>query len=424
MLPQYHNISNSKVYSFPIVGFLIVSIISLALAGYPLVAAISTLTDFSNRAMSICYRVFYFIICSITIYYYFVNKIKIKRDWIWLPLLMFWFAYLLRLSFDTYVNPINLSHEPYEYWIWVIGGSLIPMLALMGQMNKPLIIRAMNWSFILLTLSSILTLIAFSDEMTKGLAVSLESGRLSLRSLNPIAVGHLGGSLIIVSTMMLVMRVNEITSNLSNAIYLIAFALGLGLMVTAASRGPIVATVFALVIFVMSKIGRRHAITSMLSIGALAITSFYFTISIDEFTGFKPITRIIGSLQLSDDPSINIRLQAYYGAWQQFAGSPFIGSAIEEKTIGFYPHNLILEAFMATGVVGGFAFLILLGYAIISAWKLLRTESSFYWIALLFLQYFMGAMFSGSIWSSTTMWILMAGVFSLARYQNCSIRYV
>ena len=46
------------------------------------------------------------------------------------------------------------------------------------------------------------------------------------------------------------------------------------------------------------------------------------------------------------------------GAVNQFFESPVFGSFLEEKIFKEYPHNLLLESFMATGILGGLLFVI------------------------------------------------------------------
>ncbi|MES2773469.1 MAG: O-antigen ligase family protein [Bacteroidota bacterium] len=61
-----------------------------------------------------------------------------------------------------------------------------------------------------------------------------------------------------------------------------------------------------------------------------------------------------------NDLSAVERVDSYGGAYKQFIESPLIGDFLEEKQTKQYPHNLILEAFMALGIFGGVLFIIIL----------------------------------------------------------------
>ena len=43
-------------------------------------------------------------------------------------------------------------------------------------------------------------------------------------------------------------------------------------------------------------------------------------------------------------------------AWQDFKNNPVIGSQYVGTYDNFYPHNIIIEVFMATGIIGAFCF--------------------------------------------------------------------
>lgn len=385
---------------------------SLALAGYPLVASISTLTGLPNRLMSISYKLGFLSICGIVFFQLASNRLKMCRSWIWFPIIGFWVLYTLRMIFDTYLNPISLSQEPYEYWLWAFGGSLVPMFAFMGRFGREASLTALKYSFVVAGGASVLVLAAFSGEMFHGITTSVDVGRLSLSVLNPISVGNLGGTVIILSVSIWLHKPKQNNHWFWMASCLFSISLGLGLLLAASSRGPLLATFFALGVLTISKMRLRQAFWFSLFIPLLLVVLVNIATVIEEETSFNPIQRVMGPSEYSLDESVSIRLQAYAGAWDQFLESPIIGSALEERTTGFYPHNLILEAFMATGIFGGIAFFSLLAVAFFGAWKLIKSGGPFLWIGLLFLQYLIGSMFSGSLWGSSTMWVLMAGVFA------------
>jgi O-antigen ligase len=100
---------------------------------------------------------------------------------------------------------------------------------------------------------------------------------------------------------------------------------------------------------------------------------------------------------------------------EQFITHPIFGDSILEKTTGFYPHNLVLEGFMATGLIGGISLLVwILGVALCSL-RLLSRGGESGWIALLSLQYLIGAMFSGGTWQQASMWGFGAASIALAQ---------
>ena len=69
---------------------------------------------------------------------------------------------------------------------------------------------------------------------------------------------------------------------------------------------------------------------------------------------------------------------------------------------------------MATGVVGGATFLLLLVAGTFAALRLVRAVGDAAWIGILLLQYLIGAMLSGAVYAGTTLYPLLAAGVALA----------
>ncbi|MBA3285875.1 MAG: O-antigen ligase family protein [Nitrosopumilus sp.] len=80
---------------------------------------------------------------------------------------------------------------------------------------------------------------------------------------------------------------------------------------------------------------------------------------------------------------------------------------------GSYPHNFFLEAFLATGVVGGVLYVCLVFYSIYKCYNLIKQDHGSSWILLLYLQMICFGMFSTGLYSSQDFWILLFFVFSI-----------
>ncbi|MDH3589548.1 MAG: hypothetical protein OEQ74_09105, partial [Gammaproteobacteria bacterium] len=131
--------------------------------------------------------------------------------------------------------------------------------------------------------------------------------------------------------------------------------------------------------------------------------------------GFSSVSRIVGLIELGgSDLTASIRLSLMRTAWAEFLSSPLVGSGLEGHRVGFYPHNAIVEAFMATGIVGGIALLAVLASAGLSAWRLLTQQAGSGWTALLCIQYIVAAQFSGALWGAGAMWSFIGAVFAVS----------
>lgn len=92
-------------------------------------------------------------------------------------------------------------------------------------------------------------------------------------------------------------------------------------------------------------------------------------------------------------------------AIDQAVRNPLLGSAYTELQTGQYPHNLLLESFMALGVVGGVLLLFICLRAGFRAAVRLRLGELL--LPLLFVQYFVGAQFSSSLWGAEAFWAIV-----------------
>jgi O-antigen ligase len=95
-------------------------------------------------------------------------------------------------------------------------------------------------------------------------------------------------------------------------------------------------------------------------------------------------------------------------AWREYLDHPWFGSSIVERNALIYPHNAIVEAFMATGTFGGSAFALLVLAAIYRAVRLIRRDPGTAWIPICFFQQLIGAMFSGGLYGNVPLWGMMA----------------
>jgi O-antigen ligase len=115
---------------------------------------------------------------------------------------------------------------------------------------------------------------------------------------------------------------------------------------------------------------------------------------------------------MARDRSASMRIELMTSAWHGFKAQPLFGSGFEERTSGYYPHNVVVEAFMATGMLGGVIFLLLIAMTLRAALRLMLARDSQSWLAVLCIQYLVAAQFSGALYASMPMWGLMCATMS------------
>ncbi len=385
----------------------------LTIAGYPLISSLPLILKVDSQVVSIPYRAFVLGLSVVIIFsYVFGEKHNYKGIFLF-PLFVFWSLYILRLLSDTILFPIYLGREVSTYYLFTFGVCLIPMLAFLVNVDKKTLKRMFNMTVIVISLACIFSLYLSWLGIIAGVNErSLAVGRMYSETLNPISLGHLGASLAIISSLYLLLNRTKLSLS-SNLLFGLFLILGLFAVGVAASKGPALALVLCLMILIFSELQLRNSLTILIFVTLLSIIIYTGAQYIEEKLGFTLITRIQGAADI--DESTGSRMRSFTDAWNQFLDHPLLGSALEELNTHFYPHNVVIESFMATGIIGGIAFCLLIVMSMMAAFQLIRTNSiSYSWIALLYIQYLIAALLSGSLWGSGTMWGLMAGVITLS----------
>ena len=387
----------------------------LVIFGYPLSVSLALFFDVQSGAVALAYRTLVLVYALLLIGRSFFVGHGLARTYAWFGIVFFWVLYLLRLTNDALLAPDSFDRPASEYAFLAVGAALVPSLACLTSFSETQAAKAPRNS-ILIGLGAVLLLMYTLRAFHLDTLTTAERTRFGVLNLNPIYVGHLGASLALSALVLLKERVRDTRFARSSVLLLVAGS-GLLLLGISASRGPLIALLVCLLVLATTSPGltplrrmRRAAL-----VGAFAGLALLLLSLAEERFGYVAASRVAALLSGADDPTSQFRLNAYSGAWTQFLESPWFGSSLEEKSTGQYPHNVVLESFMATGIFGGAVFVILLVGATFRALCLLRREHSgpyAPWVAILFVQYLIGANLSGAIWSNSAMWCLLAAVYA------------
>ncbi|MBN3894909.1 MAG: O-antigen ligase family protein [Nostoc sp. NOS(2021)] len=392
---------------------------SIALFGYGIIA--SSIKDAStSRLTTIPYRA---IVISLSILVLLFIKKKTnasnntktnKQKKVSLSLLVFIFIifYTFRIIYDLGYNDL-LVKESSEYLLNWFGICLIPGITfLFLDLKSSKKYLYLSWMF--LTLASILALpLIAQGQVSKTFT---EQGRLGGEAFNPISLGHQGGSLLLISLYVLLNRESS-KNRITKILYIFSLVTGLILLFFAASKGPIIAIIVCVCLLLVSL--QRQGVNIFKISGIIVIVAIFaniaFSFSIDSGSGLLERFSSLLNGDDFDDSRFVQRPELYQKASELITEYPIFGYGLEIPNLG-YPHNLILEAFLATGLLGGSLFVIIYIYAAIKAIGIIMAKnSSWSWLGLLYIQYSIGTMFSGSLYGSYTFWYLLFAIFGLKK---------
>lgn len=381
---------------------------ALVIAGYPIVASLVSLLGIESRVATVPYRV---VVIAFGVLVAYLASIYNWGRWYrgagWVFFGAFVALYVLRLIIDTVVSPIPLRLPPEEYWLQFFAVCMIPsipfLVAPSGRVQRAGF-HAVLYTAIIAGAMSVFVGIG-RDPVDSAV---LEGGRIGSDVFSPIYLGHLG------VTLMLMAVTQLIRQSLRGRYWVwtsgVATMLGASLLAMSGSRGPVLALVVSLTAVGFAyrrEYGGRIALASLL---VMALT-FGLLIYAEKEFGFNSLTRLEMTLDQAADESILERREIMSNAWDQFLESPLIGSAVEERVYAFYPHNVFVEAYMATGVLGGAAFAALLLMTGWAAYRAFRTDAI--WIALIYFQQLIFGQSSGGLYFANVMWATMASVLAV-----------
>ena len=235
----------------------------------------------------------------------------------------------------------------------------------------------------------------------------ITSGRISTEKINPISLGHLCVTLLVLNFGLYTCLTRNYKRNILLAL---SSLVSLGVLMATMSRGALLAFLL-LVFYIIIVKGKVRILLFTMIFGICSLILMSVIANYFDFIDFDKIFGSYAKVGSSSDQSAQIRFSSYIGALNQFSENYLLGGVIEERSTGYYPHNIFLEILMSTGVLGGILYLMILVFTIFKVF-MLKNDSYGLVISLLFLQYFVGSMFSGSVYNNNTFWYLLICILS------------
>ena len=359
----------------------------LSLVGYPLLGLIATVMNWESSIVSIPFRAI-MLVASLVVILQAAARSPWWRGNRWL--LLFWFAYLVRLLWDLLVVGVPGAAEALGVFLTI---TLLPSLAAGLAATRGLSGRDTAWRLVVVggaVCTLAIAIYAFGWGAAQTLSAEVTLGRLAFEAVNPITLGHVA-----TTTLIAVLCLTQRGVPPARLVALIAIGAAAGsCLLLAGSRGPMLALTVCSLVFALAT-GRWRWIVLMSLLILPEVLNPEGAIWARIATG-------------GEDESSLERLVLQANAIAQFIDNPVLGSAFTELELLTYPHNLFIETAMALGLVGLALLSVLAGRVGRCAWRSVHSGELLF--ALLLLQYFVAAQFSGAIWGAAPLWICVAVV--------------
>lgn len=363
----------------------------LALNGYPLAAAVTTILEIEGPTISYIFRALVILMCM-TVFAH-AATLRALRPF---PVVigLFLFLYLVRLLVDTFVR--GLFDADYAL-LFFLGITLVPTITLACAATL-FDERKVASAMVMVAGAGVVSIMLLNTfQISAGTTEFEETRRLSFSALNAITVGYTG-LFTIIGAAALWPRVNSSTRLLLVPL----MVLGAITMVQAASRGPIVAAFACIAAVAMAK--RKWYVFAIFLAAAVYGADYAAGANFEIIERFQ---------DLAGDRSANERLLLQTLSIELALASPILGHAYVETYTFFYPHNLLIESGLALGLVGFGMMLFFQIQFLLFVRQLLREGHLL--LPMLLLTALVNANLSASIWGAADFWILGSVTYFLMR---------
>lgn len=333
-----------------------------------------------------------------------------KHDTFWTLLFIYLAMLLVRLLID-YVIPwqgMFLYKSPLTILFFYFFPILIPAIFFY---RKRVVIDTEKTIWIISCVVFACLLASYNSIMQGNVMLSNDGRYDSGFGVFSIAFGQYGTSLVLMSIYLFTQNKHNFKL-IKNIILGLFILIGLLSIVFAGSRGPFMALAVCLFLWVVSKfnISAKSVFIIILSLIAFVYIEdiLYFINDQLKANDINSFSRILDTVFADNGLSEHTsgRDHLYVEAWELFLDNPIFGNSlfIPGK---IYVHNIFIEQFMATGIIGGLIFILINIIAVKRSIKIIRHDSKFAIIPILFVQNLIFGSLSVTIISLPAYWLFL-----------------
>ena len=305
--------------------------------------------------------------------------------------------YFVRIRVESMKGSGDLYLAPEQFFAYFLSFVFLPFILISAtRMDHRIHQLAPRWIFATSVVFVGLTVLFYREYLGQvsrlSLAMAQGDGYIS-----PLALSYVSA---LVLAMIVVFWLHN-KKTLRQRVYLsVLIVLLLIPFFLGASRGAVVALAVVGGFFIVVQRGLKYRIQLLLgSVLVLAVALYA-----QEYLGTGVFDRMANLLRdIETGSATAVRLVMWRDGWEQFLEAPFFGNSLQLETFRFHPHNMFIEVFIATGVIGMVAFIGFLVGVFWSAVTIVRDWPNQAWVVVVFLIGFVNNVFSGSISAAATM---------------------
>ncbi len=299
-----------------------------------------------------------------------------------------------------------LFRPPIEILLYLIVYSIFPFLFFSQEKKRKhydIIFISIISSGVIL---SILSFLLYGEILLAGYTrISAAIGNYDFALLSPLSLSYSGALLIGIATSKLLF-----TPNVKNKLLLYtSIVVGLIPFFLGASRGSVLALIIPFLFVLLIRRNKKELIyTSIISVFIIP-----FLILLAENLGSGVFARLFAlQTDIEAGASSTIRLVRWELNVEQILSAPILGDSIY-SVMPPYPHNVLIEVLMATGILGFIPYITLIIISIKKSLNIIKYRDDLIWIVILYWLGFIESMFSGAVYSVILFWGGLGLLFSV-----------
>ncbi len=327
-------------------------------------------------------------------------SIKMNRT-TWL-LTGFWAMLLLRLFYDLEVRSdfFLLPGESFRVWLYALLLCLYSGLSVAYSYREIDLRLAFRLTALALTVSLVLSLV--NNPLLLAASEDIARRMDGNAALTTIAFGQLGITAIIIGAFMMRSEQNILVRYVLSAFLLI---IGMLISLRSGSRGPLLCLI-AIIVFATIAHTKKLSNGILLSLFFACLVFLFYNGILALISRIAPVLveRLLYSTS-NEERAILLR-----EAWEGFLSHPVLGdrfAIIHSDGKFIYSHNMLLDALMGTGLIGGAVFLVMYVSATIDSYKLVKLRPESTWIVLVLIQHMTAGMTSSAFYLKPVITILI-----------------
>ena len=360
---------------------------------FPFVIMFNYVFDIREGYVSILFRFINLLIALIVVFHAVYLALRNKSQYtinkFVLILLLFYLFYSFRVLIDLEVYELHslTTYSKSYFYMYLIGILIIPGCAILLLKDFDCFHFFKQLELFLIVFNILIFVFYLvSIFIEKRIIFRFWLINDGFEFLNPITIGSY-------SALLLILIHRNVFKKLK---YFLIFNLCLINLLIAGSKGPMVS--FLVVFFLSFLFNSKYYFKNSFDFLCNIVFLFLMIISLFIVFGSSLISRV-GNV--SSDESTQVRTAVFQNAIDQFCDNSFLGSHFLVLKSKMYSHNIIMDILLATGIFG----FVLLLPVFLKAFSIFWKDRFSSPITLIFLYLFIMSFFSGSIYSSSELFL-------------------